>query len=177
MRRHPTRSRGKSQAPGTKIEDRFAERVRAAECTLVAAGWRDPVALNDEALKAGLSGEHFFCDVPRYLFAYLILAAELGFRPCVATGDAVPFLDAARRAGLVVREWDVWEALFYFDWRSALLAGYVEDVIRLADRRREIAKLHKTVDQLLRCAIHPAPMTRASSGVSVRVPRGVFLKG
>lgn len=147
---HPNLTR----SPAYQQCDQFASRVRAAECTLVAAGWRDPVALHDEALRAGLSGEHFYFDLPRYIFVYVLEAALGGFRPCVTRDGAtdpnsVPFLYAARAAGLVVREWDVWSALFDFDFRSALLPDYVAIVLDLYRRRVRAGELHRELIELV----------------------------
>ncbi len=120
--------------PLDEIASVFANRILEAERCVLCAGWRDPVALNEAACDAGLTGGCFVDARHSLQLAYLCTCAELDRRPTTAEALAV----AAKCPDVYLDADDLDDVL----WRDAaypsMLAMLTETVVENA-RQRERA--------------------------------------
>jgi len=124
--------------------DEFIEYCREAEARLLAAGFRDPIGLNNEALEHGLTGGDFAFDEHSFVFAFACLTAEHSIEPTI--GDLIRL---APRHGVPLWLDDVDRILFLPDFQSARLPTYTSEVIALSRRRQRARELYRDYRALL----------------------------
>jgi len=127
-----------------RLADDFAQQVNEAERSVLAAGFLDPVGLNDHAFLCGLSTDDFASARHRWLFYALCACADRGIEPTVP-GIA----GLALRHKIPIDEDDLCGLVLGTQTNCRMMHAYCATV-RHYSRRRKIARKHlRTVGQIL----------------------------